>query len=152
MSKVRITPYVGRESGRRMGWVKLITGVDPDGTNGYAVEGDFLKAGVQTEVEVGSVLLHVDPAGSVKNGYKVATVTRVTATGDEEELLAKTDWHDDFLDVRDALQNALNADAPADPRDELVAKVAALNPNAGEIGDGMLRQLVDMARSIQGVQ
>lgn len=149
MNMVRITPKVGSASGKREGWVRIVEDVDPKGTDGYAVTGPFLTPGKKTEVEEGSVLLHVDPAGSVKNWWKVARVTRLQADGEELELLGATYWNADFLDVRDALVSALSTEAATDPRDELVDAVASLNPDAGEIGPGMLADIIAKARSIQ---
>lgn len=110
MTKVRIRPEVESNSGRRRGWIKMVTAVDADAKNGYGVHGDFLTEDREVEVEVGAILLRVDPEGSVKNSWQSAHVFRVIDDGEFEELTPDYDnlnWKNDFLSVRDILLKAL---------------------------------------------
>lgn len=104
---IRIRPKAGTASGRRTGWIKHVTEIDATKTNGYAFGGEFLKSGVEAELPAGAVLLYCDPFGSVKNGWKEARVTKLQADGTEHEILEYTDWRDDFLTIRDAVEGAL---------------------------------------------
>ena len=53
-------------SGRRVGWLKIVTGIDRSQKNGYALQGEFLNEGEQ-EVPAGSVVVCCAPAGSAKS-------------------------------------------------------------------------------------
>jgi hypothetical protein len=100
---VRITPRAATGSGRRRGWIKRVTSIDPRGRDGYAVHGEFLADGREVDVPVGSILLSVEPAGSVKHASQVARILRVDADGALNEVLDEHDWRRQFLTVRDRL-------------------------------------------------
>jgi len=104
---VRIRPEVAHESGQRRGWVKQVTHVDTSSKNGYAFEGQFLGEGKETELPVGALLLHVDPAGSVNRSYKYATLTRLNEDG-SEETITEGNWRTEKLTIRDAAADALS--------------------------------------------
>ena len=80
MIRIEVETYT--TSGGRRGWHKLITGIDRSKKGGFAVEGSFLDEGLQ-DVEEGSLILQVDPTGSVKNGGKDATLWRIVKPDDE---------------------------------------------------------------------
>jgi hypothetical protein len=99
--KVRITPRIATASGQRRGWVKIVSAVDPDGKDRYAIEGELLD-GREIDVEVGTVLLSVEPEGTVREWGQSAHVLQVQADGSIVELL-RADWRKNFLTVRDTL-------------------------------------------------
>jgi hypothetical protein len=107
-------------SGRREGWWKQVTAVDPAGTNGYAIHGDFLKEGYH-DLPIGAVLVRQAPGGSVKNWTKDGKVFTVTADGIKPFSDDEWSWTKSFVFLRDELIAALAAaraaepPAPADP-------------------------------------
>ena len=103
---IRIRPVVETASGRRTGWIKQVTSVDPNGRNGYAFDGEFLRDGVEVDLPVGSILVRVDPEGSVKNAWQSGHILKLQADGEMVEL-ADGDWKDDFLGLRDAATEAM---------------------------------------------
>ena len=103
---IRIRPQIHRASGGRKGWMKVVTKVDPNGRNGYSFDGEFLTDGVEVDLPVGSVIIRVDPEGSVKNGYQLGNVLKLQADGTMESL-EYGDWKSDFLTLRDAAAKAL---------------------------------------------
>lgn len=151
--KVLTEIQAGNASGRRVGWAKHVTGVDPEGKNGYAFSGEFIKTGREVELPEGAFILHVDPAGSVKNSRKEAYITRLQADGSEERLHeGEYDWRDEFISLRQVVEGALSGtqESRSDRLEFLAQRIANLNPDAGEIGEGMLRQLVSEARELTG--
>lgn len=122
--KLRYRPKAGTNSGKRRGWIKHVTAVDPEGTDGYAVSGEFLRSGTEVELPEGAVILKVNPEGSVNNNWKSAHVLVLRDAGDGsaeedyllggpekivdgEEGVGLANWYSDFLSVRDALEEAL---------------------------------------------
>jgi hypothetical protein len=77
---VRIIPSIPTASGRRRGWIKLVTGINRQASGGYAIEGDWL-AEHEMDLPVGAVVVRCSPAGSVKNGYKEYDFGILTAEG-----------------------------------------------------------------------
>lgn len=117
-AKIRYRPSIGTASGRRKGWMKHVTSVDADATNGRGVHGEWLDDGKLVELPAGAVILDVYPKGSVKHGWLRGRVYRLVGQGlsedqpdlreftpDDEEM----DWRKDFLRVRDALVEALSS-------------------------------------------
>jgi len=128
---VRIRPQVGTASGRRQGWIKHVVQVDESRPNGYAFDGDFLRAGRETDLPVGAILIRVDPCGSVKNGWKEGHVLRLEADGELTELTDDgLNWYDDFLTIRDTVTEALAQNA----------EQSANNPLAGYSDDAILAE------------
>ena len=103
---IRIRPAIETASGRRTGWIKQVTSVDPNGRNGYAFGGEFLRDGVEVDLPVGSILVRVDPEGSVKNAWQSGHILKLEDDGEMVEL-ADGDWKDDFLGLRDAATEAM---------------------------------------------
>jgi len=109
---VRIRPQVKTASGNRKGWIKKVEAVDTSKKDGYAFEGEFLKENVETDIEVGGILLRVDPEDSARRSYKTGHVLRVKPDGETEELTpSNLDWRNDFLTTRDMAWQALDAKA-----------------------------------------
>lgn len=143
-NKIRYRPIIGTASGRRTGWVKHVTSVDPDATNGYGVHGEFLRAGKEVELPAGAVILRVDPEGSVRRAWQSARVFRLVegGAGDgkpvglaEGEPNDELDWNADFLQVRDLLVKALG-EQPVSPLvdvpiDDLIDEIARRAQAAG---------------------
>lgn len=66
---------------RHKHWIKQVTGVDKEKSNGYAFKGSFLKAGSTVELPVGTLLLYYYGDGSMKNYTVEVEVHRVTPEG-----------------------------------------------------------------------
>ena len=114
-TKVRVEIENVQASGRRKGWTKLVYDVDTSKTNGYAFDGRFLNDG-KHDLEVGAVLVSKDPCGSVKNGHDEGMLGIVQADGSIDWTCAAKDWRKDFLDLRDAVAEALNREVePVNP-------------------------------------
>lgn len=106
-------------SGRRKGWAKLITGiVDDDGVHAVArgakaFVGDYLNEHVEVDLPVGTLILDVEPSGSVKNGTKVASIRRVEedpnrpGMGWFPRVTEQFDWFSEFLSFRDEAKRVL---------------------------------------------
>lgn len=120
MATIRYRPSIDTASGRRKGWCKHVTAVDPEAKDGYGLTGAFLNHGKEYDLPEGSLILYVEPRGSVKNGWKEARVFRLVNhdnyLSQHEKLSGERtlDWHDDFLTVRDILVDALS-NGSADP-------------------------------------
>ena len=121
MTTIRFRPSAVRSSGRRESWMKHVTGCDASKTNGYAFDGDFLKASREVDLPVGAILIRVDPEGSVKNNWQSGHVFRLQADGELDELTeGNLDWRDDFLTIRDIVFAAISGESeeskePANP-------------------------------------
>lgn len=92
-------------SGSRKSWWKHVKGIDPSQKGGYAYVGDFLKEG-ETELQVGSVLLEVEPCGSVKNGYQDGKLYRVAEDG-SLDFICRHNWREASVSLRKAAEAAL---------------------------------------------
>lgn len=104
---VTIIPRVGSASGRRTGWVKLVRGIVAGATGAKRYNGPYLRSGHESEVPVGSVLLRVDPMGSVRNGYQVASVWTVAADGSLSCRGDELDWWRQQISIRDLIERHL---------------------------------------------
>lgn len=119
-SKVIITLDTVRASGNRESWFKTITGIIEGGTGAKGFAGEYLKAG-QHRLPVGTILLHVRPLGSVKNGTHQADVLRVQPDGTLAEIASGLDWRKELPTIQDIAARALadvqpeEAAAPPDP-------------------------------------
>ncbi len=71
---------------RKKTWRKHLESVDKTKANGYAFVGEWLRAGERAELEVGSLILCYDEAGSMKNWYPVVRVLKVDGDTDLEEV------------------------------------------------------------------
>lgn len=98
MPRLIFTPK--RASGKRESWAKTVTDVDPKGRGSKAFKGDYLESGIQTDLEIGTLIIEVVPCGSVKNGYHEAGLLRVTEDG-FEKIDSGWDWRTHFLNFRD---------------------------------------------------
>ncbi len=120
---MRITVKNERNSGRRVGWTKVVTGVDTTKANGYAFQGDFLQEGRQYDFSDGMVIIEVTPEGSVKNSYQMAACRVVRG----DELVQVGEWHDwreEFLNFRDLVAETLKS-AQEQPEPEATGECLA---------------------------
>ncbi len=132
MKQVRIRVQNETASGRRQGWTKLVTDVDPEGRNGYSFAGDFLRGGAEHDLPVGGIVIQCNPEGSAKNGWKSGVCLRVQDDGTLLRLHEETyDWRDDFLSFRDLVISALTAEPGHEKlraeRDRLMARIAEID-------------------------
>jgi len=108
-------------SGRRKGWSKLVTSVDPSKNNGYAFEGEFLDDGKEYDLPVGSVVIQKHPEGSVKHAWESGHCYTLDGDGDlcytsDESGKESFDWHKEFLSFRDHVIAVLaRSQRPAEP-------------------------------------
>ncbi len=82
MKKIIVVP--GALDYRKKTWRKFLTQVDKTKANGYAFIGNWLRAGERAELEVGSLILCYDEAGSMKNWYPVVRLFKVLENDLEE--------------------------------------------------------------------
>ena len=123
--RVRVKKPTG--TGRRVGWNRVITGVDDTKRDGYAFEGSFLDEH-QIDLQVGSVLVSRIPVGSARSGYHWRV--GVVGTGGVE-WEDKTWPHEDFLDFRDHVKELLRPEdeieALREERKQLLRRVAEID-------------------------
>ena len=107
---VIVTYHPTRESGRRKGWGKHVTGVDAQKKNGYAFEGAFLNTG-ENELPVGAAIIEKNPAGSVKNFYYVWRLGYVAGDGAIE--WDKGEWNrSEFISFRNRVAERVAGETP----------------------------------------
>lgn len=91
---------------RHKNWIKVLTGVDREKSDGYAFQGDFARPGSTVELPVGTLLLYYYGDGSVKNYTVEVRVVRVTQNGLESTGIgtSRANWKTGgwALDIRDA--------------------------------------------------
>jgi hypothetical protein len=123
MTTVRLTLIPATASGGRVSWFKNLTGVDLAKKNGYAFQGDFLEAGKEIELEIGSIVIEKKPIGSIviekkpigslNNGYYEGNIYCVAADPIEDIrnphliLIDYFDWRKAFLSFRDLAHKEL---------------------------------------------
>jgi hypothetical protein len=148
--KTRIVWSKPTGSGRRTGWARTVRDLDRSRVGAKALVGEYLQDEVETELEVGTLVLQVKPIGSVKNGFDGAALYRVSEQGRLEPCPCSADglywdWRKQWLSIADAVAEELNvaAEAAETQGDALVALTDALieslnNQNdrlvAGELG------------------
>lgn len=118
---VRIKLEASTGSGRRRGWLKLVTAVDTSKKDGYAFAGEFLRDGTQ-DIPVGSIIVEQYPSGSVRNGTDKGDAMRVQADGTLLSFAKTENWRKDFLDFRDAVGAALAKDTLKTSRLDVLAQ------------------------------
>jgi len=69
-------------SGRRKGWHKHVAAIDKTKRNGFAFQGEFLDDGLH-DLPAGSLVLQVNPTGSVKNSGKEGILWRIAEPASE---------------------------------------------------------------------
>ena len=94
---VRVRVMKPRGSGGRVGWTKVVGGVDDTKAGGYAFEGDFLDES-QVDLDVGSVLVGHIPVGSARSGshWRAGVVSTEGVEWEDRTWPLHT-----FLDFRD---------------------------------------------------
>ena len=128
--RVQLKPPTG--TGGRVGWNRLVEGVDDSRKDGFAFDGPFLDDR-QTDLEVGSVLVSRIPVGSARSGFHWRVGVVGTGGVEWEE---KTWPPDHFLDFRDHVKELLY---PEDEIDSLREKRAALLQQVAEIDERIER-------------
>lgn len=88
-------------------WAKVLAGVDRTKTNGYAFQGEFVKLGRKTELEVGSYVLLYREEGSTKYHRAKVEIVQVKDDGRLETVLyaVGSDW---ALELRDQVADLLD--------------------------------------------
>ena len=124
MSTVRIAVKKSTASGHRAGWWKQITGIDATKTNGYALQGEFLRDG-EHDLPLGALVVENWPTGSARSGGESAELFRVGPEGLSSIAQCKN-WRQEFLSFRDAISAALQPDPRQALRDEHTALRARL--------------------------
>lgn len=104
--KVKVTIELSK---RHKCWAKTVTHVDITKNNGYAFEGEFVKANELIELPVGTYILGYEQTGSDRNKETEARIYIVTENGLEktgvETSTTKNDW---ALRIRDAAAELIN--------------------------------------------
>ena len=111
MNNIRKTFIPYTTSGKRKSWYKIVTGVDPNGTNGYAIGGEFIQCNKEVDLNIGDIVIEVRPRGSVKNNWQSVHIYDVTSNGLVECTITANedcDWRKNFLTIRDFLLKKLN--------------------------------------------
>lgn len=99
--KIRLIVRRPTGSGKRVGWNKLVTGVDRTQTGGFAFLGNFLNE-KQMDLSSGDVLVGQIPVGSARSGlhWRVGVVTTNGVAWEDRT------WPPDrFLDFGDHVEN-----------------------------------------------
>jgi len=90
-------------------WVKRLTGVDRNISNGFAFEGSFIAAGRKHEFPEGTFLLYFGKSGSRAYNSPMVALRRVGAEGNLETLFERKNLDDSWaLDVRDEIADILD--------------------------------------------
>ena len=110
-------------------WRKMLEKVDTTKANGFAFIGEWLRAGERAELEVGSLILCYDEAGSMKNWYPVVRLLKVGIENDLEEIFR---WEGNTRERSWAL-------AVRDEIAAILAEAQGQNPEEG----GMLASISD---------
>ena len=122
MKKIVMIP--GTLDDRHKCWRKLLEKVDTTKANGYAFIGDWLRAGERAELEVGSLILCYDEAGSRKNWCPVVRLFKVGIENDLDEVYCwegntrERSW---ALAVRDDIAAILAEAQGQEPEEESLA-------------------------------
>ena len=83
--KILVKKTIATEAERyNGGWAKTILKLDKSKTNGYSIVGDFIKG--PQNLEIGSLVLDCDLAGSRKNQTKNYRVLKVSEKGDLKKI------------------------------------------------------------------
>jgi len=116
MKKIIDVPGIGDRRFKK--WTKTLKSVDTSKSNGYAFEGDFLRAGSKAELPVGTHILAYGESGSMKYHSPEVVVYRVSPDAEnglekayEKENLDRS-W---ALDVREEIAEIVNADEKENP-------------------------------------
>lgn len=88
-------------SGQRESWHKSFAEIDNSQSGARAfVGGAYLKPG-EHRLEMGTLVLHVVPVGSVKNGSEVAEILRATEAQTLEPLTERFQWREQQCTIQD---------------------------------------------------
>ena len=134
---VRVKMMKPRGSGRRMGWNKLVTGVDDSQKGGYSLVGEFLEER-QYDLATGAVVVGQMPIGSARSGnhWRAGTVGLGGVEWDDRT------WPlDDFLDFQDHVKTLLgglanDVEVLSEERTRLLERVKELDLMIERAGQG----------------
>ena len=98
------------ESGNRESWHKAFSAIDRTQSGARAFTGTYLKPG-EHRLEVGSLIVHVIPTGSVEHRSEVAVILRVTETQTLEPLTERFQWREQQCSLQDLAETLLGENA-----------------------------------------
>jgi hypothetical protein len=99
-------------SGQRESWHKSFTEIDNSQLGARAFAGGaYLKPG-EHRLEMGTLVLHVVPMGSVKNGSEVAEILRATEAQTLEPLTERFQWREQQCTIQDMAATLLGVQPP----------------------------------------
>ena len=101
---IRYRVNIGGNPKKGKCYAKQVTSVDLTKTNGYALEGNFLKER-EYDFKEGDILLFVEEEGSWKHHSSIGTVMRVE--GGEMQKKKVFDYFEEFLTLRDYIATLL---------------------------------------------
>lgn len=107
-------PLIGDE--RRKNWAKLVSNVDPEKTDGWAFEGEFIAVGGIQDIEAPAVLLVYGEKGSRTNPQQEARVY-VVETDATLSLRTSASGRAWARTLRDEVADLVAMDIPIAPRD-----------------------------------
>ncbi len=100
------------ESGQRESWHRSFTEIDRSQLGARAFAGGaYLKPG-EHRLEMGQLVLHVAPVGSVENGSNVAEILRVTEAQTLEPLTERFQWREQQCTIQDVAATLLGVQPP----------------------------------------
>jgi len=111
--KIRIT-IPEAEDDRLKSWRKRVVAVDRTKSNGYAFEGEWLRAGRDIELPEGAIVLMFDEVGSRRNHEAHVRVCRVAAGA----VFIDTDWRHTEYQGLELVAEATGQNWALDVRDQ----------------------------------
>lgn len=99
-----------RASGKRTSWARNVQSIDYTIKGARSFVGEYLENGVETELDIGALIIEVTPEGSVKNGWQRARLYRVTVDGKYTEINPdfEFDWRKQFISFREFVASELD--------------------------------------------
>ena len=112
------------EKGGRVGYHRLVTGIDAEKTNVYAFEGSWIPADTEVDLPVSAIIIRKTPTGS--NAHPAATWAYSTVPPQGKPL----DWSEEyenrrFLTFRDAVEELHRTINETDPNGAKAADSSA---------------------------
>jgi hypothetical protein len=141
--KVRIRPEVRAAPGNRQGWIQEVEAVRTSQKDGYAIEGPYLKDIVPYIIEIGSILLRVDPKGTTKKNRRAAHLLRVNEDGELDELNPiELDYKGDYLTICEMANAALAEKAAEREKERNEQRLLTVYSDEAIYDEGKRRNLI----------